>query len=142
VETSVLRINESLSLPLAELEFHSSRSGGPGGQNVNKLETRVELLFDLEQSPSLTADQRELLRSNLHSKIDQAGILRVVAQESRSQWQNKQHAIKKFVLLLRKGLHARKKRIGTKPSKRVKEKRLQSKKILGEKKRMRKVPIE
>jgi ribosome-associated protein len=132
----------NLQIPVSELEFRSSRSGGPGGQNVNKLETRVELLFDLNRSRSLMTEQRDLLKSNLRSKIDQSGILRVVAQESRSQWQNKQHAIEKFILLLDKALRPRKKRVKTKASKKGKEKRLQSKKRHGEKKKMRKVSLE
>ena len=131
-----------MEIPHSELEFRSSRSGGPGGQNVNKLETRVELLFDVERSPSLTQEQREAIVSSLQSKIDQEGILRVVAQESRSQWQNKQHAIEKFVRLLQRALKPRRKRIATRPSHISKEKRLKSKKIRSEKKKFRKVALE
>lgn len=134
---SSLYISNNLIIPSAELRFRSSRSGGPGGQNVNKLETRIELLFDVAGSPSLTADQRELVLKHLHSKIDADGILRIVSQESRSQWINKQDAVNKFVLLLRGALKPRKKRIATKPSKTSKAKRVEGKKMRGEKKRSR-----
>ena len=139
---SDLVITDQIRIPLRELRFRSSRSGGPGGQNVNKLETRVELLFDIERSPSLQHDDREVLRTILGPRIDQEGIVRVVAQESRSQWQNKQHAIEKFVRLLQKALKPRRKRIATKPSHGSKEKRLKVKKIRSEKKKFRKVTLE
>lgn len=132
-----LFISNNLIIPLSELRFRSSRSGGPGGQNVNKLETRIELLFDVAHSSSLTADQRELILKHLHSKIDGDGILRIVSQESRSQWKNKQDAINKFVLLLRGALKPRKKRVATKPSKTSKAKRVEAKKMRGETKRSR-----
>ncbi|HXG38437.1 MAG TPA: aminoacyl-tRNA hydrolase, partial [Bacteroidota bacterium] len=67
METSRLKVHESLTIPLSELQFRSSRSGGPGGQNVNKLETRVELLFDVRNSPSLNEDQRQAILSHLAS---------------------------------------------------------------------------
>lgn len=134
---SNLFISNNLIIPSAELRFRSSRSGGPGGQNVNKLETRIELLFDVARSPSLTADQREFILKHLYSKIDTDGVLRIVSQESRSQWKNKQDAIDKFVLLLRGALKPRKKRIATKPSKTSKAKRIEGKKMRGEKKRSR-----
>ena len=79
-----LSINTQVSIPFSELRFVTSRSGGPGGQNVNKLETRVELVFDIEQSRSLTGEQRTTLSDILRSKIDGEGCLHVVAQESRS----------------------------------------------------------
>lgn len=132
-----LFISNHLAVPLAELHFRSSRSSGPGGQNVNKLETRIELLFDVPHSPSLTAEQRDLILKHLHSKIDTEGILRIVSQESRSQWKNKQDAIEKFIHLLQGALKPRKKRLATKPSKTSKQKRIAGKKIRGEKKRFR-----
>ncbi|MGH2568902.1 MAG: alternative ribosome rescue aminoacyl-tRNA hydrolase ArfB [Bacteroidota bacterium] len=139
---SFLVITGQVRVPLSELTFRSSRSGGPGGQNVNKLETRVELLFDVLHSPSLTDQQRELVMAALQSRIDDNGILRIVSQESRSQWQNKQLAIEKFTRLLQKALKPRKKRIATKPSRKAREKRLRSKRVHGEKKKLRKIPLE
>lgn len=142
MEASRLKIRESLTIPLAELHFRSSRSGGPGGQNVNKLETRVELLFDVRNSPSLNEDQREAIFSNLAPKIDRNGVLRVVAQEARSQWENRQRAVDKFIALLQKALKPRKKRIATKPTAAARLERLRAKKIRSEKKKMRKVSLE
>ena len=118
-----LAVNSRLSIPVSELRFVTSRSGGPGGQNVNKLETRVELLFDVENSQNLTNVEKDILRENLKAKIDGEGYIHVVAQESRSQWQNKQSAIEKFVRLLRNALKPRKKRVKTHPTKQAKEDR-------------------
>ncbi|HAL56510.1 MAG TPA: aminoacyl-tRNA hydrolase [Bacteroidetes bacterium] len=134
---SVVRISDSLEIPLSELRFRTSRSGGPGGQNVNKLETRVELLFDVARSPSLTEEQREMLLANLQTRIDSAGMLRVVAQEARSQWKNKQEAIEKFTTLLERALRPRKKRVATKPSASSRKKRSLSKTIRSRTKRSR-----
>ncbi|HEY5615274.1 MAG TPA: alternative ribosome rescue aminoacyl-tRNA hydrolase ArfB [Bacteroidota bacterium] len=142
LDNVLLKISETLHIPLSELEFRSSRSGGPGGQNVNKLETRIELLFDVARSPSLTDEQRNVLKSNLRSKLDTDGVLRVVSQESRSQWQNKRLAVEKFVLLLRKALKPQRKRVATKPSRSAKEKRLKLKKIRGERKKLRRESFE
>ena len=137
---SKLVITSRLSIPMSEIEFRTSRSSGPGGQNVNKLETRVELLYDVERSSSLTDEQRDLLFSRLKSNIDKEGVLRVVSQESRSQWKNKQEAIKKFVHLLRDALKPRKIRRKTTATPLSREKRLMEKKLVSEKKRMRRSP--
>ena len=138
---SKLVITSRLSIPMSEIEFRTSRSSGPGGQNVNKLETRVELLFDVARSSSLTDEQRGLLFSRLKSNIDKEGVLRVVSQESRSQWKNKQEAIEKFVRILQLALRRQKKRTKTSPTLVSKEKRIQEKKRTGEKKKMRRVNL-
>jgi ribosome-associated protein len=135
-------VTHSLKIPFAELQFLTSRSGGPGGQNVNKLETRVELFFDVANSPFIPEHLRQRLLSNLSSKLDSAGILRVVAQDSRSQWKNKQFAIERLAALLKSALKVRKKRISTKPTRTAREDRLRMKKVRGETKRLRKVIIE
>jgi ribosome-associated protein len=135
-------VTHSLKIPLAELQFRTSRSGGPGGQNVNKLETRVELLFDVAHSPCIPENLRQRLLSNLYSKLDSSGGLRVVAQDSRSQWKNKQLAIERLRTLLKFALIVRKKRISTKPTKTAREDRLRTKKVRGETKRLRKVVID
>ncbi|MBI2620134.1 MAG: aminoacyl-tRNA hydrolase [Ignavibacteriales bacterium] len=135
-------INETLSIPTAELRFRTSRSGGPGGQNVNKLETRVELEFDVRSSPSLSDRQRSVLLEALRSRIDSRGILRVVAQESRSQWKNKEMAVEKFAELLRKALRPRKKRTPTKPTHASHDRRIRSKKLQSRKKRLRRLNSE
>jgi ribosome-associated protein len=133
-----LAISATLSIPLSEIGFRTSRSGGPGGQNVNKLETRVELLFDLFNSPSLSPIQRTLIITNLKNRIDESGVLRISVQDTRSQFQNKALAVDRFVSLLRFALRPRKKRRKTRPSESSRQKRLESKRRLSEKKRRRK----
>ncbi len=139
--SSVLHITSSLQIPLSELRFRTSRSSGPGGQNVNKLETRVELVFDVAGSPSLSEDQKNICLTHLASRIDARGILHISSQKSRSQWENKQLVIEKLVSLLHGALKVRRKRIRTSPTHSSKERRVQSKKKHGQKKTMRKVKL-
>ena len=135
-------LTHSLKIPLAELQFKTSRSGGPGGQNVNKLETRVEVVFDVAHSPSIPDHVRQRLLNILTSQLDSSGILHVVVQDTRSQWKNKQLAIERLAGLLKSGLVVRKKRIATKPTHTAREVRLRTKKARSTIKRMRKVSIE
>jgi ribosome-associated protein len=135
-------LSHSLKIPTAELQFKTSRSGGPGGQNVNKLETRVEVLFDVANSPSIQEHIRQRLLNNLASQLDSSGILHVVAQDTRSQWKNKQLAIERLTDLIKSALIVRKKRIATKPTHAAREVRLRIKKARSQTKRMRKVSIE
>jgi ribosome-associated protein len=136
-----LHITATVELPVAELRFRTSRSSGPGGQNVNKLETRVELLFDVAHSPSLSAEQRERILLNLASRIDGEGVLHISSQRSRSQWENKQGTIEKLVSLLREALKVRKKRVKTAPTRGSNETRVQRKKKHSQKKKLRKVHL-
>jgi ribosome-associated protein len=142
MDASSIVVSPMLKIPLSELQFRTSRSGGPGGQNVNKLETRVELLFDLLNSPGIAVHLKHRLQNNLISHVDSSGLIRIVVQQSRSQWQNKQLAVEKLILLLRQALTVRKKRIATKPTRTAKEVRLRTKKGRGEIKRLRKIVME
>ena len=120
-----------------EFDFQTSRSSGPGGQNVNKVETKVELRFDIQASNLLTDAQKVRLLEKLQSQIVQESILSITAQEKRSQLQNKELAVKKFYKILEKAFYEKKKRIPSKVPKAVVEKRLKTKKIDSEKKSFR-----
>ena len=121
-----------------ELRFKTSRSGGKGGQNVNKVSTKVELNFNILESELLDEEQKNLLIEKLKHKISKDNVLQIVVQEERSQLANKEIAIEKFYTFLQKSLLIKKKRKPTKISKVKKEKRLQNKKRESEVKKGRK----
>ena len=136
----MIHISKTVSIPLSELSFRFSRSSGPGGQHVNKTETRVELLFDVVNSPSLTDTQRERVMRRLSNRIGGDGVLRVTSQSTRSQKQNRDLAIERFKRLMEKALQPQKKRKATKLSQATKERRLREKKRQSEIKKHRRKP--
>jgi ribosome-associated protein len=132
-----LRISSSLAIPVAELRFRFSRSGGAGGQHVNKVSTRVELLFDIKHSSSLTSQQKERLLARLKSRVSSEGHLTISSQESRSQWRNREQVVHKFITLISKALQEVRPRIATKATKGSRERRLRRKSLDSRKKERR-----
>jgi ribosome-associated protein len=124
-----ITINERLAIPETELAFRFSRSSGPGGQHVQKSDTRVELLFDVAHSPSLAEEQRARILERLGNQIDGEGVLRVVSSATRSQLENRAEAVQRFQALLAGALRVHKRRKATKPSAAAREARLAEKKV-------------
>ncbi len=127
-------MTRSVVLPLAEIELRFSRSSGPGGQHAQKSETRVEAVFDVEASSSLTASQKRRV-------VAKSGrVLRAVAQDERSQIRNRELAVERIVEQLRLALRVERKRVPTKPSAASRERRLDEKRRRGRTKRLRRGP--
>ncbi len=137
MDEEILQINSELTIPLAEFTFRTSRSSGPGGQHAQKSSTRVELLFDVANSPSLAGAQRTRILEQLASYIDTAGVLHLVSQSERSQLRNKEEVIARFQTLMRKALRRRKRRRPTRPTRASRERRLKEKKRRSEAKQLR-----
>lgn len=130
-------INAELNIPRAELTYRATRSGGPGGQHVNTSSTRVELIWDVGASPSLTDEQRERIQRKLAKRITEEGLLRLNSSGSRSQHQNKEEVTERFAGIVAQALEKPKPRKKTRPSRASKEARLQSKKKRSETKSRR-----
>ena len=119
---------------LPEITFQTSRSSGPGGQNVNKVESRVELRWHLMESQVLTDAQKALILEKLANQLTADGLLLITAQDDRSQYRNKEIVLARFHELLLKSLRRPKPRKATKPNRSAVRQRLEGKKIQGEKK--------
>jgi ribosome-associated protein len=120
-----------------ELLFTASRSEGPGGQNVNKVNSKITLRFDIPHSEIITDDEKKVLMDKLSSFLTKEGVLILSSQEKRSQLQNKEEVMKKLDTLLTKAFEVKKRRKPTKPSKSAKDERLKKKKLASEKKKWR-----
>lgn len=132
-----LTVREGLIIPERDLSFETSRSSGPGGQNVNKVETRVALLLDLDGTKSLSESQKNRIRQLLATRINKDGVLRVVSQKHRTQAANREATREKLADLLAKALKPRLARRDTKVPKRAKAVRREHKKRRSELKKSR-----
>lgn len=124
-------------LPQEELRFRASRSSGPGGQHVNRASTRVELLWNVKESRSLSDRARRLILERLGRRIDRSGILRVVSSSRRSQHQNRRAAVRRLEELVSRALEVPQPRKLRRPSERAKRSRLEAKRRRSEIKRLR-----
>ncbi len=124
----MLAIDDALQIPDDELSFEYARSGGPGGQNVNKVSTKVTLRFDVSGSPSLSDEQRGLICQKLATRITKEGVLRITSQRYRTRRANQEAAVERFTELIRTALLRRRKRRKTKIPRKAHERRLQGKK--------------
>jgi ribosome-associated protein len=129
-----LRVNDRLSLPLAEIELRASRSSGPGGQHANVTASRVEAVFNVEASAALDERQRARLLERL------GPVVSAVAQDARGQARNRELALERLAAKLRDGLRVRRQRRPTKPTRASRRRRLEQKRRVGERKRGRRPP--
>jgi ribosome-associated protein len=125
---TMIEVTHEISIPEEELRFTASLSSGPGGQNVNKVSSRVTLWFDLVNSPSLSPEEKELIARRLGGRVGKNGVLRVISQQTRSQAANRELAINRFVELLRDAVRQVPVRKKTRVSKAGKLRRLEEKK--------------
>jgi ribosome-associated protein len=129
-----IQVTSRLAIPLEEVELRYSRSSGPGGQHAQKTETRVEAVFDVESSQSLSNTQRERLLSRV------GPVVRAVAQDERSQSRNRELALERLAQMIGAGLRVPRKRRPTKPTSAARERRLEAKKRRGATKKLRRPP--
>jgi ribosome-associated protein len=136
MERESIRVTRSVSIPLSEIDFRTSRSSGPGGQHAQKSETRVEAIFDVESSTALTDRQKQRV-------LRKAGpVLRAIAQDERSQARNRDLAVERVADALRAALHVERRRVPTKPGKAAVERRLEQKRRRSQKKQLRQRPVD
>jgi len=136
----MIRITDTVVIPYEELTFTTSRSSGPGGQHVNTTDSRVTLLFDVENSPSLTQLQKVVVKGKLRRRMDKRGVLQVSSQVFRSQKSNKDSAIERFVELMRWALTPIAERRETAVPRSAKRRRLERKRQTADRKRQRRTP--
>jgi len=127
-----ISINKEVEIARGELVFRYDRSSGPGGQNVNKLSTKVTLVFNVAGSESLSEPQKNRIMARLGTRISKAGEIMVVSQKSRSQSANKDDSVARLAALLAGALRVEKARRKTKPTRASKERRLKAKKLRSE----------
>jgi len=138
----MIEINNKIFIPENEIQFNFIRSSGPGGQNVNKVSTAVQLRFDIVNSTSLNDEIKRRLIEKSGNKVTKEGILIIEAKRFRTQESNRQDAVERFIELIRKAEKKPKKRIKTKPSKESRQKRIEEKKKRSEVKKMRRINYE
>lgn len=136
----MMRITGNIIIDEQELDYNFVHASGPGGQNVNKVATAVQLRFDVIHSPSLPEDVRQRLLQQAAGQITQDGILIIDARQYRSQWRNRYDATQRLINLIRQAAIPPKPRRATKPSRTIKERRLQAKRHRSETKRLRQSP--
>jgi ribosome-associated protein len=133
-------INQDLSIPDAEVRFSAARSGGPGGQHVNKVNSRVILEFDVIHTSVLSPYQKRKIAEMVGHRMNQQGILRLQAQRHRTQSANRADLLERFIEILRDALRPVKSRVPTRVPRSVREKRLEEKKLRTQVKRVRQTP--
>jgi len=128
---------EKNSIPENEIEFQFSRSSGKGGQNVNKVETKVEIRFNIDRSKAFSNEEKEKIKKSLANRINKEGDLMVISEEKRNQLENRRIALERLDEMIKEVLKPEEERISTKLSKSVRERRLKEKKIISKKKKLR-----
>ena len=139
-DPSHLVVTPEVRIPLAELEYRASRSGGPGGQHVNTSSTRIEVWWNIAASGSVSEEQRARLLARLASRLDSSGRLRLVSSGSRSQLRNREEVTSRLCEIVAQALRVPKERKPTRPTRAVKAARLETKRRHAAKKRKRKPP--
>jgi len=142
IESNKFNLPDFQKKLFSELKFKAVRSPGPGGQNVNKVASKIILIFSIPNSNALTEEQKKVLQKKLNSQISKNGDLIISANEFRSQYQNKRLAIQKFFRLLKKAFSKTKERKPTKPSKAAQQRRLNNKQHRSKTKKSRQKPID